>query len=78
MTVQQYAATTHMPADRFDEQPYTMLTNRAEVDSKALSVVRNCERYGGYRGALTWHRIAAECKGNKGELRMEAMRDAAR
>ena len=29
-------------------------------------------------GAMAWYRVALECKGGKGELRMDTMRDAVR
>lgn len=42
-------------AQRYDEQLYMLLVNRAVPESKALSVLRNCESQKGYRGALAWH-----------------------
>ena len=62
----------------FDEQLFTILVSRALPNSKALSIVKNCQTKIGYRGALAYHRISSECKGHRGHLRMEALRDAAR
>ena len=68
-------------ADRvhwLDEQLYMILCSRAVQDSKAMSVVRNCQFSSGIRGALALYQIATSCKGNRGDLRREALRDAAR
>ena len=76
--VDAHTRTTGKPADWFDEQLYIILVNKSVASSKALSVVRSCETHLGYRGSLAWHRIAQEGKGGRGELRQEALRDAAR
>ena len=62
----------------FDEQLYSLLVNRALSARKALSTVKNCEDLAGRRGSIALHRIAHACKGHRGELRMVALRDAAR
>ena len=76
--MRQLSADIGPQAEWFDEQLFMMLVNRSLEGSKAMSVVRNCESCAGCKGALSWHRIASECKGNKGEMRMDALRDAAR
>ena len=76
--VRRHNAGTGKDASWFDEQLYMMLVNRAIPNSKALSVTRNAKSFLGFRGAYSWHRISRECKGNKGDLRREALRDKAR
>ena len=62
----------------FDEQLYGLLVNWAEEHSKALSVTKNCLDLHGCRGALSWYRVALGCKGGKGQMRMDTLREAAR
>ena len=61
-----------------DEQLYALLVNRALPASKAMTTVKHCEDLIGIRGAKALFRIAHECRGHRGELRMDALRDAVR
>ena len=62
----------------YDEQLYMILIHRALPDSKAMKTIKNIEDLVGRRGAVALFRIAHECKGHRGELRMDALRDAVR
>ena len=61
-----------------DEQLFSLLTNRAVPGSKAISSIKSVEDLSGTRGAKALFRIAHDCKGHCGELRMETLRDAVR
>ena len=76
--VQAYAQQHGVDASWFDEQLFMVLVNRAETGSKALSVTKNNQDRLGCRGAKSWFDIAVECKGGKGQLRQDSLREAAR
>ena len=66
--LQAFQARTGHPVEWFDEQLYMILVNRSVPESKALSVTRNSIDHAGFCGAISWHRIAQECKGSKGNF----------
>ena len=75
--IDEYGRHNSCDARWFDEQLYGILVHRAQTDSKAISVTKNCLDFVGCRGARSWFDIALECKGGKGQLRQDTLRDAA-